>query len=153
MHTVKVSDMGSRASSPQSCSSPPRYGTSPDFSCRFRRSCGARWRGYKARAVLAATAYYTICPGGKTRATCKNELTNTHSVREALINCLRGMKRKAHGAQEPRHIWKYVEVTSTAQRGDSPAQAINQRFLRNVNLGRQTCPLAPPPFNWYEISG
>ena len=47
-----------------------------------------------------------------------------------LINCLRGMKRKAHGAQEPRHIWKYVEVTSTAQRDDSPAQAINQRFLR-----------------------
>jgi len=46
-----------------------------------------------------------------------------------LINCLCGMKRKAHGAQEPRHIWKYVEITSIAQRGDSPAQAINQRFL------------------------
>ena len=39
------------------------------------------------------------------------------------------MKRKAHGAQEPRHIWKHVEVMSTAQRGDSPTQAINQRFL------------------------
>ena len=50
------------------------------------------------------------------------------NTKETLINCLRGMKRKAHGAQEPRHIWKYVEVTSTAQRGDSPAQAINQRF-------------------------
>jgi len=36
------------------------------------------------------------------------------------------MKRKAHGAEEPRHIQKYVEVTSTAQRSDSPAQAINQ---------------------------
>ena len=35
-----------------------------------------------------------------------------------LINCLRGMKRKAHGAQEPRHIHKYVEITSTAQRSD-----------------------------------
>ena len=46
-----------------------------------------------------------------------------------LINCLCGMKLKAHGAQEPRHIQKYVEVASTAQRGDSPAQAINQRFL------------------------
>ena len=45
-----------------------------------------------------------------------------------LINYLRGMKRKAHGAQKPRHIRKYVEVASTAQRGDSPAQAINQRF-------------------------
>jgi hypothetical protein len=39
------------------------------------------------------------------------------------------MKRKAHGAQKPRHILKYVEVSSTAQRSDSPAQAINQRFL------------------------
>ena len=53
------------------------------------------------------------------------------AYREMLINCLRGMKRKAHGAQEPRHIQKYVEVTSTAQRRDSPAQAINQRFLGN----------------------
>ena len=107
----------------------------------------------QARAVLATKAYYAICQGDKTCATCKNELTHTYSVRKALINCLRGMKRKAHGAQEPRHIWKYVEVTSTAQCGDSPAQAINQRFLRNVNLGRQTCPLAPPPFNRHEISG
>ena len=49
------------------------------------------------------------------------------------------MKRKAHGAQESRHIQRYVEVTSTAQRSDSPAQAINQRFLRScseVNLTR-----------------
>ena len=51
-----------------------------------------------------------------------------------LINCLRGMKRKAHGTQKPRHIQKYVEVASTAQRCDSPAQTINQRFQRgNVN--------------------
>ena len=49
-----------------------------------------------------------------------------------LINCLRGMKRKARGAQESRHIWKYVEVTSTAQRGDSPVQAINQRFRNKI---------------------
>jgi len=39
------------------------------------------------------------------------------------------MKRKAHGAREPTHILKYVEIASTAQRGDSPAPAINQRFL------------------------
>jgi predicted nucleic acid-binding protein len=39
------------------------------------------------------------------------------------------MKRKAHGAQEPRHIQRYVEVTSAAQRSDSPAQTISQRFL------------------------
>ena len=51
-------------------------------------------------------------------------------LKEPLINCLRGMKRKAHGAQEPRHINRIVEVASTAQRSDSPAQAINQRFLK-----------------------
>jgi len=39
------------------------------------------------------------------------------------------MKRKAHGAEEPRHMQKYVEVTSTALRNDSPSQVINQRFL------------------------
>jgi len=39
------------------------------------------------------------------------------------------MKRKAHGAQEPRYIQKYVEIASTALRSDSPAQAINQYFL------------------------
>ena len=44
---------------------------------------------------------------------------------------MRGMKHNAHGAQEPWHIQKYVEVTSAAQRSDSPAQAINQRFLSN----------------------
>jgi len=38
------------------------------------------------------------------------------------------MKRKAHGAQEPRHIKKYVEVASAAQRSDSLAQTINQHF-------------------------
>jgi ADP-heptose:LPS heptosyltransferase len=43
------------------------------------------------------------------------------------------MKRKAHGAQEPRHILKYFEVTNTAQRSDSPARAINQRFLTPSN--------------------
>ena len=47
------------------------------------------------------------------------------TLMETLINCLCGMKRKAHGAQEPRHIQKYVEVTNTALRSDSPTQAIN----------------------------
>ena len=44
------------------------------------------------------------------------------------------MKRKAHGAQEPRYIQKYVEVASTAQRGDSPAQAIKQRISNEINM-------------------
>ena len=57
-------------------------------------------------------------------------ITGRLMLKKALINCLRGMKRKAHGTQEPRHIQKYVEVTSTAQRSDSPAQVINQRFLK-----------------------
>ena len=47
---------------------------------------------------------------------------------EMLINCQREMKRKAHGAQKPRHIKRIVEVVSTAQRSDSLAQVINQRF-------------------------
>ena len=49
-------------------------------------------------------------------------------AKEILINCLCGMKRKAHGTQKPRHIKRIVEVASTAQRSDSPAQAINQGF-------------------------
>jgi len=53
---------------------------------------------------------------------------------EPLINCLRGMKRKAHGAQEPRHINRIVEVASTAQRSDSPAQTINQRFTSLISV-------------------
>ena len=52
------------------------------------------------------------------------------AFKETLINCLCGMKRKAHGAQKPRHINRIVEVASTAQRSDSPAQAINQGFLK-----------------------
>ena len=56
-------------------------------------------------------------------------MNTERSLWEMLLNCLCGMKRKAHGAQEPRHIWKYVEVASTAQHRDSPAQTINQRFL------------------------
>jgi hypothetical protein len=52
-----------------------------------------------------------------------------------LIYCLRGMKRKAHGSQEPRHILKSLR---TAQRSDSPAQTINQRFLRGSNPAGRT---------------
>ena len=43
------------------------------------------------------------------------------------------MKRKAHGAQKPRHIKRIVEVASTAQRSDSLAQAINQRFQYDMS--------------------
>ena len=42
------------------------------------------------------------------------------------------MKRKAHGAQKPRHINTIVAVASAAQRSDSPAQAIIQRFHKAV---------------------
>jgi len=34
--------------------------------------------------------------------------------KEPLINYLYGMKRKAHGAQKPRHIKRIGEVASTA---------------------------------------
>jgi len=51
-------------------------------------------------------------------------------LRRTLINCLGGMKRKAHGAQKTRHINVIVEVASTVQRSDSPAQTINQGFIK-----------------------
>ena len=49
------------------------------------------------------------------------------------------MKRKAHGAQEPRHIERYVEVSSTAHVGavrepPSLAQPFNQRFLNALTV-------------------
>jgi hypothetical protein len=45
------------------------------------------------------------------------------------------MKRWAHGTQEPRYINKIIEVASTAQRSDSPTQAINQRFPKpGINI-------------------
>jgi len=53
---------------------------------------------------------------------------------ETLINCLCGMKRKAHGTQKPRHINRIIEFSSTCllrqaeQRGDSPTQVINHSF-------------------------
>ena len=58
-----------------------------------------------------------------------------HGAKETLINYLREMKRKAHGAQKPRHIKRIVEVASTAQRSDSLAQAISQRFPKDLNPG------------------
>jgi len=48
--------------------------------------------------------------------------------KETLNNCLCGMKRKAHVTQKPRHINRIVDVAGTAQRSDSPAQAIIQGF-------------------------
>lgn len=40
------------------------------------------------------------------------------------------MKYKAHGAQEPRQCKQYGEVTSAAQRSNSPAQPLVQWLLR-----------------------
>jgi hypothetical protein len=47
---------------------------------------------------------------------------------EALKKSASGMKRKAHGAQRPRHIPQIGEGASTAQHSDSPAQPWIQRF-------------------------
>ena len=44
------------------------------------------------------------------------------------------MKRKARGTHKPRHINRIYEVATTAQRNDSPAQTINQGFLKNTIL-------------------
>ena len=79
----------------------------------------------------------------------RNELLGI--IMETLINCLCGMKRKAHGAQKPRHINRIVEVAidtpngyglyplgvscrATWQFGDSPAHAINQGFLSSLSV-------------------
>jgi len=59
-------------------------------------------------------------------------LKDFNNAKETLSNSLCGTKRKAHGAQEPRHIQKYVEVTNTAQRSDSHAQRITQRFPKPI---------------------
>ena len=56
----------------------------------------------------------------------------TTFVREALIYSVSGMKRKEPGAQKAKHIMKIGELSSTARRSDSPAQPINQRFLRPI---------------------
>ena len=53
---------------------------------------------------------------------------------EMLSKCLCEMKRKAHGAQEPRHTNRVVEVSSTAQRGDSLAQAFTRHFQQGFTL-------------------
>jgi len=47
-----------------------------------------------------------------------------------LIYSASGTKDKAHGAQKARHIMQIGELLSTAQRRISPAQPINQCFLR-----------------------
>ena len=43
---------------------------------------------------------------------------------DAVRNIFCGMQRKAHGAQQPRHIGWIGEVASTAQRSDAPAKKI-----------------------------
>ena len=55
--------------------------------------------------------------------------TNPTILRETLNKAASGMKRKAHGAQRPRHNNELGEGASTAQRSDSPAQPFIQRFL------------------------
>jgi len=45
-------------------------------------------------------AFYMIPPFSQQ----SEKIAAAFITKEPLINCLRGMKRKAHGAQEPRHI-------------------------------------------------
>ena len=53
-------------------------------------------------------------------------------VRETLINSANGMRHGASGTQQLRPINTIGEGVSTAQRSDSLAQPINQRFLRTL---------------------
>jgi hypothetical protein len=59
--------------------------------------------------------------------------------REALIYSASGMKCKEPGAQKTRHIMKIGEFSSTARRGNSPAQPINQRFLSGCGYRPAGC--------------
>ena len=81
----------------------------------------------------------------------RGQADNTY--KEPLINCLRWMKRKAHGAQKPRHIKRIVEVASTAQRSDSPAQAINQRFQRFPGGVSRVAAAGAQPAEYDKLSG
>jgi len=53
-----------------------------------------------------------------------------------LINDLCGMKRKARGPREPRHIQKYIEVASAAQHSCPYTRAINQRLSEYTSMFR-----------------
>ena len=53
-------------------------------------------------------------------------------MKKTLSKWLYEMKRKAHGTQKPRHADGAVEVSSTAQRGDSLVQPFTQRFLKRA---------------------
>ena len=44
------------------------------------------------------------------------------SIKETLKKAASGMKRKAHGAQEPECIREHKRIPSTAQRSDWPAK-------------------------------
>jgi len=51
------------------------------------------------------------------------------TIKEAPIKCLRGMKRKAYGAEEPGHIHEYVPATGATPRSDSPAQTFKAKLF------------------------
>ena len=61
---------------------------------------------------------------------------------ETLKKAASGMKRKAHGAQRPRHNNELGEGASTAQRSDSPAQQFIQRFPKSM-----------PQYGWHRVPG
>ena len=106
--------------------------------------------------------------------TRKSDILRPLAHRETLINCLCGMKRKAYGAQKPRHINRIVDVVidtpngyesypfgvshrATLKFGDSPAQAINQGFHSKESRFRVTTTSAnrAPLFNrflWKDYS-
>ncbi|MER2512790.1 MAG: hypothetical protein ABTQ25_10340 [Nitrosomonas ureae] len=52
--------------------------------------------------------------------------------KETLISSANEMKHEAPGAQQLRHINKIGEGVSTAQRGDSLVQPINQCFPKTL---------------------
>jgi hypothetical protein len=69
--------------------------------------------------------------------------------KEILIHSVNEMKHEAHGTQQPRPIDKIGEAASTAQRGDSLVQPINQR---SPNPLQKQTEASKPPIKWLQSS-
>ena len=54
-------------------------------------------------------------------------------AKETMTNYLCYMKRKVHETRIPRHINRIIEITSIAQRSNSPARIINQCFPETIH--------------------
>jgi hypothetical protein len=81
-----------------------------------------------------------------------------YRVKGASKNRRERQKCKAHGAQEPEHIFEYVRIPSTAQRSSFDAQQVFRGALKAFfSLGHFyayiSCALSPLPLAGKGITG